>query len=567
MEILHEQKNVPKPSKSQLIRDRLQEIKEGNESKLFKRERNGGTGNLPAIYRRMDSFARLLAAKSICAAVSIFNGELLLATNELYEKEKIRDVKNQHFQSVQEIAQHFQKLVQNKESDKENVFIQICSPRRLTLKNSSYKISEPSAKKIAINILGGSSNQLIGDSVPEKDRAAYVLADGLYRQVFRHFQKLESSVIPESKSHRLPLAPSTPSKEIGISDQKLIQSKGKLTEEQLAALTQGARILEVEVQNVHAEMRLLSHIVDQINRGIFRKKPGQEVTTIYIGLSKLCCLGCHKMLEAANKVFDQNRILLILEFRGHHDIDFPNWECPKLFLDGFYDGVFNKFSMNHSLEYKIGLEGGKAITEALANSKGPSKVSMSPDKSDSEIEDSGRDQKLEALKRLYKQQSQKFSSPHPSSQDKDSVDEIAKIALAIKLYELRSFNNLWKLAPGLTDGAQPERRCELILAEYNTKAAETFSPVILKKDLLEVLQNPQFVGSFISQYFKTPSQSSSKQSLLLSLNKADDDSPSKLLSDASPHASFFKRQSLLQHSAPPSAPPKRRKKELGNSRS
>ena len=67
---------------------------------------------------------------------------------------------------------------------------------------------------------------------------------------------------------------------------------------------------EKKSATTHAEMHILAHIVALLDAQ--QKLP----STLYIGISKLCCFSCRLMLQAANKVFAAQGIGLTLEFRG-----------------------------------------------------------------------------------------------------------------------------------------------------------------------------------------------------------------------------------------------------------
>lgn len=100
----------------------------------------------------------------------------------------------------------------------------------------------------------------------------------------------------------------------------------------LEALKTPYQIITAEIKPkkgaVHAEVQMLSHILSTYAKR-FKEKSEKEPVPIYIGISKLCCLNCRSMVEAANEIFKKENLPVTIFIRGRHDLDFgDNWVCP-----------------------------------------------------------------------------------------------------------------------------------------------------------------------------------------------------------------------------------------------
>ncbi len=102
----------------------------------------------------------------------------------------------------------------------------------------------------------------------------------------------------------------------------------------LACLFKEHEVLKIATQpGVHAEVQLLEKIVSEYEKGSVLPH------RINVGISKLCCLNCRTMLQAANQVFFENDINITLVFQGQHDLSFK-WFPPSLFSKGYDEAVY-----------------------------------------------------------------------------------------------------------------------------------------------------------------------------------------------------------------------------------
>jgi len=273
------------------------------------RKREDLTDNLPPAQRRLDSLAQLLAARSECVAVSIVNGNLYLAANELFKDSRTNDDKdNKNYVAIKSIMNYFRGLALNKSQvtdlQRKEIFQTICSTSRF----KEASLGDEFVKKIATDVLEG-KDLTISDIHKEYGKNSSIAAKmyGEFIKLRKNFLKLEEVCIS--------------------ADEKL-----KPLQE---ALSKGGQILKEEnLTGVHAEVQLLATVIQSIENGTYLNKDPKE--EIYIGVSRLCCLHCRCMLETANKELNARNILTSFAFRGKHDLDFVgNWKPPHIFEEGY----------------------------------------------------------------------------------------------------------------------------------------------------------------------------------------------------------------------------------------
>jgi hypothetical protein len=85
----------------------------------------------------------------------------------------------------------------------------------------------------------------------------------------------------------------------------------------------GYRILAIDADGVHAEMKMVEYLLSE---GIL-KEGGEGV---YIGISKLCCYDCALVLMAVNDVVKDKEESEIVSYRGYHADLIKGWPQPNL---------------------------------------------------------------------------------------------------------------------------------------------------------------------------------------------------------------------------------------------
>ncbi len=447
------------------------------------------TENVSLSDKWLDSLAVLLASQDECAAITVINNALYVTTNSLHSK--IRISTNRNFQTITNILKYFEKLsngaLLTEESWKEarkRVFVEeICSYKRLSspLKTSKSIILSPQKEnkenpylKAAEGILTNKEAVIAGIERVSKG-CGYAIKE--YLKLYEFLGKVERIIKKTIVESRVSC------NYYGV--------RKRLTADQLNALKKDAIIIMEDNQTgVHAEMRMLSYIVREF---IFQQKViGTETNPqkIYIGISKFCCECCYQMLRAANDVFKSEKIHIELVFQGVHALSFEGWECPELFLDGFYDCLNEKKAENSlELAYQIGFLGAKKIKFSLDTSLEPKSVHM--DFTPSPPTETEDDIGLKALQNRYREAVKKGQS-----------DEIGKLGLAIQLNELQEFRAFLSLG-FFSKPSDLEGSFESIFMGLHKKMEKEFSLSFPNRSqVLEILRNPDFVGEAMSDLFK-----------------------------------------------------------------
>lgn len=374
--------------------------------------------------RRLDTFARLLAAESECVAVAIINGELVAAANEIHgwSEEDGFGVfhpshdSNENIKAIKKIAQYFQFVVERKRSSVEEAGVQDEQGRRKAIFQSVFSVhrlsfligksglpiphSLPSEVLAVIldedkrkNLYEVLRGRLKEDKSDDKTKssghlAAFGLACGEYIRIQRDVEKLEDSIKNFTPGGHVGSSGGSSS---SSSSSSVDTEEEKLTQLQFDAIGKKIKILKLPVaaktneskhekpRVPHAEMQMLSDIITKL-----ADKSLKTPVDIYIGISKLCCLACGEVLKAAQNVLLKHGVRL--EFRGTHNLDFPrSWVPPLLFTDG-----------SNKTAAEIWKEAEAKIGKLRTTTRSPSGVSQSPRLSDSDVEPQPG---LEALER------------------------------------------------------------------------------------------------------------------------------------------------------------------------
>jgi|GEM_PF-6015491 hypothetical protein len=254
-----------------------------------------GLKNLPE-YRRLDSLARLLESVTNCVAVSVFNGELVIATNKIVTGKGGEEAKqrNETLQKlILDVIKYFSDIARSKdltEDDRKKVFHKICNSERFIalIKGSKWSIDGDDVYIIVEQILKGTQytfEYALREFGRDPSAAAIILT---CMDLYNDFTKLESSIRKAVKG-----------------------DFSEFTEGQLKAftVTQGLNILQTEESRYHAEMQIVFHILT-------KEKTRPAICNYYIGISKPCCLNCHAMLNVLNQNANMGVTFLV---RSWHD--------------------------------------------------------------------------------------------------------------------------------------------------------------------------------------------------------------------------------------------------------
>lgn len=347
----------------------------------------------PLEYRRLDSLARLVCGAEKCTAVALFNGRLLIASNKGTNQELIQDYMN-FLQDIvkdnitEDTIKHNEYLkdkrcyLRNKSiygkfssSDNPKIQAEIAKLRKLeeSLKETSRKAEKGSKHVEEI----------------KKSLSALEILKNDYEQAYRkrreaggrdYLKKIERAINMHMRVELSSLAKDDGSKKIKIIEEKIgeikadiknakkernelyltksqIRSKIRELQKELDYKTYKdmAKVLEFLTQSnplniplrtaiakgykdlnreqsdsrkyskgIHAEMRVLQYLHEKTNNIMAID------STIYIGISKLCCRDCANIMEQLKVVteVDEKQISQTIETRGDHYNQYPRWPHP-----------------------------------------------------------------------------------------------------------------------------------------------------------------------------------------------------------------------------------------------
>lgn len=480
---------------------------EAKEEPLLGRHSEKG---LPAPVRIRDAMARLLASESICVATALVEGELCITANELHSGSR----ENRTLRSISEIAHYFKALCGEEKPSKkyrENVFQKICSHyRMLTLAEpKTLLIREDLPSEVAHQVLHHEDAGMgLRKTMRRKksEASAFGLVYGACTNIDHDFSKVEESIKHAKLSregHDLSAIAAQKKEAIKPLHKEQFEALSKFKEE---------NILRTEKNlEVHAEMQMLSHIFSTVIKERLAQKRTKNFKpqTIYIGISKLCCMRCGLMIEAANKVLEEKKLNITLKVRGGHGLHFEKWESPEVFEKGYHaqeedpipKSSFERlvYSVGKLAKEKIAAEKKRRKAEKERRKalkiKKPALVSQIPSQSESDAEPSIEDicrQKIEALEEKRKDLLLS-SSPEDAS---TILEEARKTSIAIQLYtNVEAFKLLLEEEIVHDYGA----RFSAIKREFAEKYSEAKTNPEL---LLKTLQDKTLVGEEISAHFK-----------------------------------------------------------------
>jgi hypothetical protein len=470
--------------------------KEGEEL----RARQDLTAEYSASLRRLDTLARLLASHSQCVAVAISNDTLYITANELFKGS--RDNNNKVF--IGSVIEHYRKLA-NAETispdERNEIFKSICSKQRFGKASVPETISTGILNALLVNQVPNLTDFL---NLYDINAGAAGLTWGIFIRLYRDFIKFEKSVKKEIGGEE-----SFP-KDISILNALLLSLKNKKTQ----------ILTEEPKSGVHAEVQMLSFLVKAIESGNIPTDG-----SIYIGISKLCCMNCRVMLDTANEVFKEKNIKVVLEFRGKHDLDFGKWLPPATFQAGFEQ---KKGQNEKSIEYQIGFRS-KLKIDTLINKSKPSGVSMEASQSGSDT-DIFEAELNENRKQELKRQFAFLNSIYKIHGNIELKEALNVISVGLQIQDFAKFVTLQKHPPKIMDVENLLTSFLMIWKEFeslsisksnlnntvasaSSSSAPTFefaTATLIPDTLLKILQNSAFSGE-LSKSFATINSDSLKR--------------------------------------------------------
>jgi hypothetical protein len=254
--------------------------------------------------RRLDSLARVLEGRDECAAVCIDKyGKLIVASNSIDETSTTT---HKTYSTIDRTLKYFQKVARDEKiyKSRKTLLSDICMEAVKGTKNNP--VDDVTKKLIRDILFDGEKLRKYKDiktkvetftplyierNYSEYNRPRVFEAVLAIHTVGRHFLKLEQGLkmtTAEIKSdidfgeNFLKLKETLSSTD--ATKGYTILKKGKVLKE----TEEGKEIKKIK----HAEMKILDHL---------RKEETSPIEGAYIGISKLCCLDCHCVVEALNQ--------------------------------------------------------------------------------------------------------------------------------------------------------------------------------------------------------------------------------------------------------------------------
>ncbi len=254
--------------------------------------RHDFTSKSTEIQRRLDGYAILLAAHSMCVSTSIINGKFYISANEFFQG--TQSERNQNLLAIRNIHEYFSNILNPDETKRvhlrKKAFLKVCSVARFNLQYKT-SFSKMLAENIAQNVYERENSDPQISAINDKygkDGSTAAMMYARFQRLLNYFSRIEELL---------------------------------LQDRQLLSVFSSCTIIKDSTQyGIHAEMQQLAIVVKFIEGSITCNEEIKQ-QEIYFGIAKLCCLHCHVTLEAANRVFKEKKIPITLKVRGWHNLD------------------------------------------------------------------------------------------------------------------------------------------------------------------------------------------------------------------------------------------------------
>ena len=572
-------KKNAKPQKRKLV-ENMPVIKRGKKQKAIDLDRERIQLEVTQPERRLDSLATLLESKSQCIAVSVINKKIYITANELNEAQGDSSV----FKSIKKIMEYFVDLSRNahiSEKRRTDIFREICSIERfrsatkggvrlnktlvqktVTLFLSRRRISSMALKRefrddagSAGYVYGCCSNlyhdfvrlentlknaPLAANSAAASSVASAAASGGESKAGDEATRALSNEILEAFRGHNFEIlleepvrSQENPLRIIGESKEKAEGLSSESSDDE----SQEAEEENTTVIKVHAEVQLLSKIIAMIEKGELHVEKNKQV--IYLGISKLCCVSCRKMLDNANKGLAKYAMVINdsednektkrqdqsvggaaaggeassehnveLKTRGRHDLSFP-WFPPHRFANGYYALESEKYAdEDGSLAFKIGRATKLDLDKTDLKKKFRGRRIQADDSGSDvvSVEGDGREIAHEQLK-ITLQTFQHLKNKYPDFSVQNVIDVIEIVN------ELHSLDQLSTLSAKLFEKEVKNktvkdntRRIFRLLTEkideLNKQKLESRIPALKFDIFLEILTDNVFMGTVFAERFE-----------------------------------------------------------------
>lgn len=486
--------------------------------------------------RRLDQLAWLLEGNSICAAVAEVNGVFYIATNKFFrdtlshgeQLDYVNVIMHYFWMFANDLILDITTEKGGKGKKKEevireyrNAIIKLICKQQIKAARGAIRIPDSIIETVVQNIsistlvdwarVLKTNKKAIGGK-----KEAFYMAIAFVSIIFNRVRKIENAII-NSGQHFAPMWVASTllssimnigrdttneraNKENKITNGQLLAFKGLNFSSHNSSTKSGipiaSNILLLEKEaGVHAELQILSQILELERNGMLVK--GKEV---YIGISKRCCLECHRMLESAHKVLFSARGISI-KFGGAHDASFiKNWVVPSIFSESERDQlplahkVWEEYSNICDTDRRKATTGEYEQGHSMSNSS----FSFTPEEQlrryREELEDD-----LEVFMR----------------RGQGHLDAARMLTLGLKLCEIIDFQDLFNESEEEEAKEDIARIKLLAIIDQLSEKGEQIGPDVL----LRLVQNPNFMDKTIVKFFSGVRVLNQEHGAQLSLGK------------------------------------------------
>lgn len=470
--------------------------------------------------RRLDSIARLLEGSSTCAAITLIDNIFFIATNKAFPRGE--NTEDQGYLLIKMVMYYFQSIV-NEQDNKDSyqaIFKIICKQAMAGLQIPSH----------IIKIL---DDDFIQGIIKSKSDSFQHVRDFIFEQAeYGHYPAgigdafVVCSALREDFDKVIKFINENKGKPNGSEPTSRFLQAIKLFNPTNHIICADKLKGVQNTSEMHAEMRLLSSIQHKLEK--------KEQFSIYVGISKLCCLHCHCMIYGVNQTSGYKNEV---EIRGAHNVlHSAHWNPPfgitghvqlspapvkalenqnqhatrsRLTYDPFTEEVLVGFRTAYTLGKQVGTKG---VSEH---------ADLSPPSSLGDISDLF-DEYAEGISKLILQlQSLGFE---------DTV-QYKNFLIVQQLCKCSEYKNLWITSCVTNEITQGGVLDIAIVKLANNK--EIFNNSTLKENeqkLKEIFKNKVYVGENLARYFspdysetKKEKDESSEEDLALRANQSGSD--------------------------------------------
>ena len=331
------------------------------------------------LVRRMDALSKLFVGTDVCCALTFVKDEGYILSFNYSSDNKLT---GHHYEQIERVRMHLQKLAQDsyatevrKASKRASCVVESVMQGLYRDKNVNTLDASPQRDSVVQMVAALNGNLAMLPDISKyktdsygafetHDIQAVMLSAGLDRdEVFRTLHPTEEERAERNNLLKFNSLVTTTFR-MFYSMRKVERSittssrRDRFPEDMITAFRDNkfAVVQEYETANIHAEMRVLGHLLAN------KKTPSVP----YIGISKLCCAHCRMVITAMNASYEPP-LEYTMGVRGSHG-DSYTWEIPGFLAE--QSALFAVFAGTDELKRlieRIGVEAALRVTRLIDN--------------------------------------------------------------------------------------------------------------------------------------------------------------------------------------------------------